>query len=80
MYVPNPHNQSGLVYCICKKADVNIKRNSEKNLQNPLSLHQKMLNASQTAANDFGAKQCSRMNTHSAREYTMFIPAQLWHK
>jgi hypothetical protein len=34
-----------------------------------------LLNASRTAANDFDAKLCSRMNTGSAREYTMFAPA-----
>jgi hypothetical protein len=33
-----------------------------------------LLNASRTAANDFDAKQCSRMNTRSTREYTMFAP------
>jgi hypothetical protein len=36
-----------------------------------------LLNASRTAANNFDAKECSRMNTRSAREYTMFAPAQL---
>jgi hypothetical protein len=30
-------------------------------------------------AKDFDAKQCSRMNKCSAREYTMFVPAQLLH-
>jgi hypothetical protein len=36
-----------------------------------------LLNTSRTAANDFDAKQCWRMDTLSAREYTMFAPAQL---
>jgi hypothetical protein len=36
-----------------------------------------LLNASRTAANDFDAKWCSRVNTRCAREYTMFTPAQL---
>jgi hypothetical protein len=36
-----------------------------------------LLNASRTAANDFYAKFCSRMNTRSAREYTMFALAWL---
>jgi hypothetical protein len=36
-----------------------------------------LLNASQTAANDFDAKLCSRMNTRSACEYTMLASAQL---
>jgi hypothetical protein len=36
-----------------------------------------LLNASRTAANDFGWKQCSRMNTRSAREYTVFAATQL---
>jgi hypothetical protein len=36
-----------------------------------------LLNVSRTAANDFDAKQCSRMNTRSTLEYTMFAPAQL---
>jgi hypothetical protein len=35
-----------------------------------------LLNTLQTAENDLDAKQCSRMNTHSAREYTMFASAQ----
>jgi hypothetical protein len=35
------------------------------------------LNASRTAANDLDAKKCSRMNTRSDHEYTMFAPAQL---
>jgi hypothetical protein len=30
-----------------------------------------------SAANDFDARQCLRMNTWSAREYTMFEPTQL---
>jgi hypothetical protein len=33
------------------------------------------LNASRTTTNDFVAKQCSRLNTRSARECTMFAPA-----
>jgi hypothetical protein len=36
-----------------------------------------------TAANDFDAKKFSKMNTHSAREFTMVTPAQLlrnWRK
>jgi hypothetical protein len=38
----------------------------------------KLLNDSRTAAaNNFDANQCSIMNTCSAREYTMFAPAQL---
>jgi hypothetical protein len=36
-----------------------------------------LLNTSQTAANNFNAKQYFIMNTHSARKYTMFTPAQL---
>jgi hypothetical protein len=36
-----------------------------------------LLNASRTAANDFDSKQCSRMSTRSASEYTIFAPAQL---
>jgi hypothetical protein len=36
------------------------------------------LSASQTAANCFDAKKCSRMHTRSSREYAMFEPAQLW--
>jgi hypothetical protein len=36
-----------------------------------------LLNASRTAANDFNAKQYSRMNTRSARENTIFEPAQV---
>jgi hypothetical protein len=37
----------------------------------------KLLNASWTAAKDFNVKSCSIMNTRSAREYTMFVPAHL---
>jgi len=34
MYVPDPHNQSGLVSYICKtKSGVNIQRKSEKNYE-----------------------------------------------
>jgi hypothetical protein len=36
-----------------------------------------LLNASRKAANDFNAKYCSRMNTRSALEFTMFAPAHL---
>jgi hypothetical protein len=36
-----------------------------------------LLNALRTAANQFDAKYCSIMNTRSAREYSMFTPAQL---
>jgi hypothetical protein len=36
-----------------------------------------LLNAAQRAANDFDVKECSRMSTRSAREYTMFAYAQL---
>jgi hypothetical protein len=36
-----------------------------------------LLNALQTAADDFDVKQSSKMNTCSAREDTMFAPAQL---
>jgi hypothetical protein len=36
-----------------------------------------LLNASRLVTNSFDAKLCSRMNTRSAREYTMFAPAQL---
>jgi hypothetical protein len=36
-----------------------------------------LLNVSRTAADEFDAKQCSRMNTRSAREHTMSVPAQL---
>jgi hypothetical protein len=39
-----------------------------------------VLNASRTATNDFDIKECSRTNTRSAREYTMFAPAQLLRK
>jgi hypothetical protein len=41
------------------------------------------INASRTAANDFSAKWCSRVNTRSSRAYTLFVPAQLlrnWHE
>jgi hypothetical protein len=36
-----------------------------------------LINALWTTANDFVADLFLRMNTHSAREYTMFEPAQL---
>jgi hypothetical protein len=36
-----------------------------------------LLNATRADANDVDAKWCSRMNTLSALEYTMFTPAQL---
>jgi hypothetical protein len=42
-----------------------------------------LLGASQTAENDSDAKEYSRMNTSSAREYIMFAPAQdlhNWHE
>jgi hypothetical protein len=35
-----------------------------------------LLNASRTAENDLSAKSCLRMNTRSAHEFTMFVPAQ----
>jgi hypothetical protein len=35
-----------------------------------------MLNASRTAANDFDAQYCSRMNTSFTRVYTVLAPAQ----
>jgi hypothetical protein len=38
------------------------------------------INAPRTAANDFDAKNFFRLNRRSAREYTIFIPAQLWCK
>jgi hypothetical protein len=38
-----------------------------------------LLNASQAAANNFDAKQYSRMNTCSPHECTMLTPAQLLH-
>jgi hypothetical protein len=38
-----------------------------------------LLNASRKAANNYDAKFCSRMNIHSAHEYTTFAPAQLLH-
>jgi hypothetical protein len=36
-----------------------------------------IVNASLTAAHNFDAKSCSRMNTRSAREHTIIAPAQL---
>jgi hypothetical protein len=36
-----------------------------------------LLCASRTAGTDLDAKQCSRMSTNFAREYTVFAPAQL---
>jgi hypothetical protein len=38
-----------------------------------------LLNASQTAVNNFDVKWCLGMNTHSACEYTVFAPTQLLH-
>jgi hypothetical protein len=39
-----------------------------------------LLNTSRTTADDSDAKQCSRMITRSAHEYTIFTPAQLLRK
>jgi hypothetical protein len=36
-----------------------------------------MLHSSKTAENNFHSKKCLKMNAHSAREYTMFAPAQI---
>jgi hypothetical protein len=41
----------------------------------PSSEHQLKI-ASRTAENDFHAKQCSKINTRSTRDYTLFAPAK----